>query len=178
MEYDTFINSAFILQGRVDEFTKKTPHKRKEILAEILDLSRYDQLADLAKDRHKTSKVRQQTLEEQITLIEGELQFQTEYEQKLTQIRQALVELDANMHTYETRRRTLEQQQADLRGRQAQLQDRSRQKNALHDEAARLKDKHLRQHQQLIEVQAVLVRQDQITQAYQRYLELRQPRTL
>ncbi|MDY0093430.1 MAG: SMC family ATPase [Candidatus Vecturithrix sp.] len=174
MEYDTFINSAFILQGRVDEFTKKTPHKRKEILAEILDLSRYDQLADLAKDRHKTSKIRQQTLEEQIKLIEGELQFQTEYEQKLTQIRQALVELDANMHTYETRRRTLEQQQADLRGRQAQLQDRTRQKNALHDEAARLKDTHLRQHQQLLEVQAVLARQDQIIQAYQRYLELRQ----
>jgi hypothetical protein len=29
------------LQGRVDEFTKKTPHKRKEILAEILESVAY-----------------------------------------------------------------------------------------------------------------------------------------
>src|SRR5690606_24532428 len=36
MDYDTFINSAFILQGRADEFTTKSPAQRKQVLAEIL----------------------------------------------------------------------------------------------------------------------------------------------
>jgi len=49
LDYQTFINSAFILQGRTDEFSKKTARERKEVLSEILGLSRYDELADLAK---------------------------------------------------------------------------------------------------------------------------------
>ena len=49
LDYQTFINSAFILQGRTNEFSKKTARERKEVLSEILGLSRYDELADLAK---------------------------------------------------------------------------------------------------------------------------------
>ena len=42
MEYDTFVNSAFVLQGKADSFTVKTPGERKQILADILGLSQYD----------------------------------------------------------------------------------------------------------------------------------------
>ncbi|GAK56918.1 SMC domain protein [Candidatus Vecturithrix granuli] len=174
MEYDTFINSAFILQGRVDEFTKKTPHKRKEILAEILDLSHYERLADLAKDRYKSANARQQGIEEQCKTIEEELQHQPEYAQKLAQVQQRLVEIDADVQTHETRRRTLEQQQADLRGKQAQFQDRTRQKKTLQEEASKLEEKTLRQQKQIAKVQELLAQESQILHAYQRYLDLQQ----
>ncbi len=49
MDYHTFINSAFILQGRVDEFTRKSARERKEILSEVLGLSRYEALSLLAR---------------------------------------------------------------------------------------------------------------------------------
>lgn len=49
LDFQTFINSAFIMQGRGNEFSKKTARERKEVLSEILGLSRYDNLADLAK---------------------------------------------------------------------------------------------------------------------------------
>jgi len=49
IDYKTFINSAFILQGRIDEFSRKSARERKEILSEILGLSRYDELANLSK---------------------------------------------------------------------------------------------------------------------------------
>ena len=39
LSYETFVNSAFLLQGRADSFTIKTPGERKRILAEILGLS-------------------------------------------------------------------------------------------------------------------------------------------
>ena len=42
MEYDTFVNSAFVLQGKADSFTVKTPGERKQILADILGLNQYD----------------------------------------------------------------------------------------------------------------------------------------
>ena len=49
MDYETFINSAFIVQGRADEFTQKGARQRKEVLAEILGLSRYDRLQERAR---------------------------------------------------------------------------------------------------------------------------------
>ena len=48
IDYETFINSTFLLQGRSDEFTKKKPGERKEILTKILGLDRYDRLAGRA----------------------------------------------------------------------------------------------------------------------------------
>ena len=51
MDYDTFINSAFLLQGRADEFTNKNPGERKEVLARILSLDVYDDLQERAKER-------------------------------------------------------------------------------------------------------------------------------
>ena len=51
MDYDTFINSAFLLQGRADEFTNKPPAERKAVLARILGLETYDGLQDRAKER-------------------------------------------------------------------------------------------------------------------------------
>lgn len=53
MNYSTFINSAFILQGKADEFTNKGATDRKKVLAEILDLSFYDELQEKAKNKVK-----------------------------------------------------------------------------------------------------------------------------
>ena len=44
MDYNTFVNTAFLLQGRADEFTRKTPAERKAVLASVLDLSLYESL--------------------------------------------------------------------------------------------------------------------------------------
>jgi len=53
MDYDTFINSAFLRQGHADEFTRQPPVKRKEVLASILGLSLYDELEKQAKELAK-----------------------------------------------------------------------------------------------------------------------------
>ncbi|HEX3722627.1 MAG TPA: SMC family ATPase, partial [Nitrolancea sp.] len=58
MDYDTFINSAFILQGRADEFTMKTPALRKQTLAEILSLSEYDRYEELARRQYRAFEAR------------------------------------------------------------------------------------------------------------------------
>ncbi len=42
MNYQTFINASFLLQGKADEFTTKTPGKRKEILADLIGASEWE----------------------------------------------------------------------------------------------------------------------------------------
>ena len=50
MGYDTFVNSAFLVQGRSDEFMRKTPADRKDTLSAILGLNLYDALQAAARD--------------------------------------------------------------------------------------------------------------------------------
>ena len=56
MDYDTFINSAFLIQGRADEFASKTPSERKAVLASILGLNMYDEYQE--RTRKKLSEAR------------------------------------------------------------------------------------------------------------------------
>lgn len=49
MDYDTFVNTAFLLQGRSDEFTRKNPTDRKEVLSSILGLDLYELLQSSAR---------------------------------------------------------------------------------------------------------------------------------
>ncbi|HEX2977822.1 MAG TPA: SMC family ATPase [Candidatus Babeliales bacterium] len=54
LSFDSFVNTAFLRQGQSNEFSKKTPKERKDILASILNLNQYDQLrnAAFAKTKH------------------------------------------------------------------------------------------------------------------------------
>ena len=56
VSYDTFVNSAFILQGKTDAFTRRSPSERKAILSEILELSRFDVLGASARNRAQESE--------------------------------------------------------------------------------------------------------------------------
>ncbi len=51
LDFETFINSAWLQQGRADAFTTRTPAERKQLLASILDLSLWQRLEAAAKDR-------------------------------------------------------------------------------------------------------------------------------
>ena len=46
--YESFINSAFLRQGQSNEFSKKSPKERKEILAEILQLQQFEEQKKIA----------------------------------------------------------------------------------------------------------------------------------
>jgi len=73
MDYDTFINSAFLLQGRADEFTVKSPADRKQVLADILGLRVYDRAEEIAKERAREAEQAIADLTSQIKEIDREL---------------------------------------------------------------------------------------------------------
>ena len=79
MDYDTFINSAFLLQGRADEFTVKRPAERKRVLGDILGLGTYDRYERLSKEAAQQRKVRADQLMATIDQIDRELAREPEY---------------------------------------------------------------------------------------------------
>jgi len=86
IDYQTFINSAFILQGRIDEFSRKSPRERKEILSEILGLSRYDELANLAKFHLREVNNTIMTKESRLEYINQEITNIDFYQQKIKKL--------------------------------------------------------------------------------------------
>ena len=91
MDYDTFVNTAFLLQGRADMFTRSKPSQRKECLAEVLDLSYYDDLEQRAKA--------------QSTLIQGYIK---EADIAITQLRSGLEAREEHQAILEEARASIE----------------------------------------------------------------------
>ena len=88
--YDTFVNSAFLRQGRADEFTLRTPTERKEVLADILQLSYYDKLEQLARQKSRDREQEAGNLRHSLSEIEREVGQRPDLESSL-----ALSEADA-----------------------------------------------------------------------------------
>jgi DNA repair protein SbcC/Rad50 len=91
LDYDTFINSAYLRQGRADEFMLKRPAERKEILAELLKLNQYDELEERAKDLSRQFKGRTEELERSLDAIKTQLQ-----QREATQVQRADLETELN----------------------------------------------------------------------------------
>ncbi|MFA5074745.1 MAG: SMC family ATPase [Candidatus Babeliales bacterium] len=53
LDFDTFVNSAFLRQGLANEFSQKSPKDRKQILSNILGFSFYDNLQQQASENAK-----------------------------------------------------------------------------------------------------------------------------
>ena len=130
MDYETFINSAFLLQGRADSFTIKTPGERKQILADILGLSRYDLYESRAKEEVQARKGQAARIEGEIEVIERDLARRPEYQARLQAARSAAAEAEETLHTAEAGR---EKSRLMVQERQAQ----ARQLADLHKRLAR-----------------------------------------
>jgi DNA repair protein SbcC/Rad50 len=74
LDYDTFINSAYLRQGRADEFMLKKPSDRKQVLADLLKLDRYETLALQAKDMSREFKGQAELLGRELDNIKIQLQ--------------------------------------------------------------------------------------------------------
>jgi exonuclease SbcC len=82
MDYDIFSNSAYLRQGHADEFTRKEPSRRKQVLADILGLDAFEALETRAKERARQLDGNIKVLEGQI----NELERQAEKREQLAQL--------------------------------------------------------------------------------------------
>ncbi|MBM3457858.1 MAG: SMC family ATPase, partial [Armatimonadetes bacterium] len=86
MDYDTFVNSAFILQGRADEFARRTPGERKRILSEILNLGLYEQLTEKARELRASAATRVHGCDREIVRLQRERAALEQLEAEVAQL--------------------------------------------------------------------------------------------
>ena len=123
IDYDTFTNSAFLLQGRADAFTVRTPAERKQVLGEILGLSLYDEYEQRAKDRARETERLVAEVEGMLRDIDRDLARQPEYEAEQAQAETEVARLSTAVKEAEAGLQTLRHEQQVLEHQKARLRD-------------------------------------------------------
>jgi len=126
LDYDTFVNSAFLLQGRADEFTTKTPSERKQVLANILGLSIWEMYEDRAKVRLTATRNDILRLDGRLEEIERELAQRERHEAELAESQTVAEVAGAKLTAVERQWSDLEQTRNELVTFQKQVDDLTR----------------------------------------------------
>ncbi|MDD4876110.1 MAG: SMC family ATPase [Dehalococcoidales bacterium] len=121
MDYPTFINSAFLLQGHADEFTLKRPGDRKQVLADILGLSFYDELESRAKDRGREQETKKIQLENAIINISTELAQKPTCETEFEKVQSEYSQITIAVKEQESIRNKMQQEKGLLENKKMQL---------------------------------------------------------
>ena len=83
LDYDTFINTAFLRQGDADRFTTSRPGERKATLAEVLGLSEYEKLELKAKSNYRSLTSKLKDFESKKLFLDEEIIEKLKYENEL-----------------------------------------------------------------------------------------------
>jgi len=163
LDYDTFVNSAYLRQGRADEFMLKRPGDRKQLLSELLKLDQYDLLSERAKDLSRQFKGQVVLLEQSLTSVEKQLQQEAALRGERATVEAKLAEMQAlqQADSEQLQRRQAAQQQR--RVWQQHLQWQQQQQQNLTQDLQHLQDQWTLAQQQQQGLEVLLQQADQIT---------------
>jgi exonuclease SbcC len=83
MNYETFTNASFLLQGRADEFTIKRPGERKRILGELLGVNHWELYREEAGQRRRESETELASIGARLLEIESNLEKEPQRREQL-----------------------------------------------------------------------------------------------
>ncbi|HEY9658482.1 MAG TPA: SMC family ATPase, partial [Allocoleopsis sp.] len=172
LDYDTFINSAYLRQGRADEFMLKRPTERKQILTDLLKLDRYDELAEQAKEQVRQLKADLGSLERNLETIAAQLQQGEGLAIEEANLRVVLNRLHQQQEQDQQR---LRQQQAIQQQRQAGVQQltlQQQQQQHLLQDCRRLQQDLNQLQQQQRQLEAILQDAETIATHYNQFQRL------
>ncbi|HEY9736057.1 MAG TPA: SMC family ATPase, partial [Trichocoleus sp.] len=172
LDYDTFVNSAYLRQGRADEFMLKRPSDRKQILADLLKLEQYDELAERAKERMRQGKAHIDVLRAQKTDLEAQLLLRSQVAQSHQSLKTLLDNLNQGQQSLQQRLEQLHSQGQQRQIWHQQLQLQRQQQGHLQQGLDRLQTEHTRLTEQLQRIDEVLGQADAIAVYTQRLAQL------
>ena len=93
LDYETFVNASFFLQGKADQFTQQRPADRKRILASILGLETWEIYRERTAERRKTIERELDLVQARLGEINAELEEEPARRERLTAMETQLEQL-------------------------------------------------------------------------------------
>lgn len=95
MDYDTFVNASFFLQGRADQFAQQNPTNRKKVLSSVLGLEVWETYRLQAGEQRKRHEVDLKAMDAQLLEIDEELSQGPARKARLDEIEVRLAQLSS-----------------------------------------------------------------------------------
>ena len=161
LDYDTFVNASFFLQGKADQFTQQNPGKRKEVLSNILGLEMWEEYKNRSAERRKLIEREVDAVEARISEIDAELgeedarrarlaeleamlaqltATRTAQEAVLESIKITVASLEEQRKLVETLNASLERSRSSLSGLEARLADKQADRDSYADLVSRARE--------------------------------------
>lgn len=93
LDYETFINASFFLQGKADQFTQKKASDRKEVLSSILGLEIWDTYKERTAERRRGLELEVNEIDGRVAEIDAELSEEDERRRRLAELEELLKQL-------------------------------------------------------------------------------------
>ena len=101
LDFDTFVNASFFLQGKADQFTQQNATRRKEVLSNILGLEMWEDYKNKTAEKRKALEREMDELDGRIREIDAELAEEDLRKARLAELESSLVQLTASRTAHE-----------------------------------------------------------------------------
>lgn len=102
LDYETFINASFFLQGKADQFTQKKASDRKAVLSSILGLEIWDTYKERTAERRRILESDVNEIDGRVAEIDAELSEEDERRRRLGELEGTLKQLSAAREAQES----------------------------------------------------------------------------
>ncbi len=169
VDYDTFINSAYLRQGRADEFTVKTAAERKRVLGDILGLDRWAVYQARAKSRLRAIDAEREAIRLRLDEIDAELDRRSEYRAQLEAARATVDELSEAVGAARQAYEEVESARADLRHLRSQIADQEERIRRDQEELTAVAEERASHQRRLRTYEQLLAEREEIEDGYRAY---------
>ena len=174
MDYETFTNASFFLQGKADQFTQQRPGDRKRILSNVLGLEIWEKYREACAAQRKNAERDLAGIQGQIQEIESELAEEDARRARLETLEKELERLgelrslkEASLENVRRLALSLEEQRRLVEMLSSQLESVRRRRD---ERQAQLHERRQEQHS----YQEHIATADQIEKDYAQWLKLRE----
>lgn len=167
MNYETFINSVFVLQGRADEFTTRRPGERKRILSEILGLSIFDELETQAKTHRGDLDHSVKNLQQRIEELQKEVAEKDALASAVSAHQERLNELQTEIQDTQRRLDELRQTQSTLDVQSQRAKEAERRLQQLRRERAEVEQQLAGHHRRIADFETILKQEERIVTGHE-----------
>jgi len=102
LDYDTFVNASFFLQGKADQFTQQNAGRRKDVLSNILGLEVWEQYKIRTAERRKLIERDVDEIDGRVREIDAELSEEEARKSRLGKLESLLKQLTATRAAQES----------------------------------------------------------------------------
>ncbi len=167
LDYETFVHSAFLQQGKADAFTTKAPGERKRILSDILGLEQWARYEDATKARLKAITNELEVIDIRVREINTELAKEPRLKADLSEAEKAHGEAQEMLKIAEAQLAEVAHAPAELKRAQEQQATQERRQRERESDLETVETDIERQQERIAGYEEIIAAQEEIESGYE-----------